>query len=549
MSILINKEFDWSKELEQTVVKSLATTFGLDFLLIEDKRGGDVDTIHNVRNNIWATEKSKENYDNRGKYNSHSYHSHQDYKKMGKDTKVEQKSDNLVDNYTGKKITSKNDREVDHVISAKKIHDDPGRVLSGLVGEDLANDKSNLNATIWEINNPKRHHSVEDFITKIAPEKIKNLERSIEENKSKLLNNPSMDRNKKEKLEKTINTHIKQKKELEELVKNPDKMKEVDEKAREIYNKKINWNYYTSSRFFSATAKNMHGKGMQMGTRQALGLILAEVWFELREQIPEIYNKNKLNFEFKSFIHDVSIALKNIWFRVQSRFKDLYKIFNDSYIGGALSSLTTTIINIFFTTEKMIVKMIRELWNSLVGIIKLIFFNPNRLAMGDLLREVMKLLAFSISTLVGVYINEKLEAVLSRFKDYGESIAAFISALVTGILNLGFVYFLEHSEITQKIWTFLNQFKSKYQLENPIDYIREVNVELDRYLVELTRIEFNMNPAELAEFNMALVSTNNELERNLILQSEIKRRNIELPYVPGNTESIRTFLKSKFDKV
>jgi hypothetical protein len=49
------KTFDWSDEINQVVTKSLVTTFGLDFLLFEDKKGGDVDTINNVRQGIWAT--------------------------------------------------------------------------------------------------------------------------------------------------------------------------------------------------------------------------------------------------------------------------------------------------------------------------------------------------------------------------------------------------------------------------------------------------------------------------------------------------------------
>lgn len=35
-------------QYEKVVVQALATSFGLDFL-IQDRHGGDVDTIHNVR--------------------------------------------------------------------------------------------------------------------------------------------------------------------------------------------------------------------------------------------------------------------------------------------------------------------------------------------------------------------------------------------------------------------------------------------------------------------------------------------------------------------
>ena len=52
MTSIINKEFYVLKELEKTVLQNLVQSFGLDFILLEDKRGGDVDTIHNVRQDI-----------------------------------------------------------------------------------------------------------------------------------------------------------------------------------------------------------------------------------------------------------------------------------------------------------------------------------------------------------------------------------------------------------------------------------------------------------------------------------------------------------------
>ena len=62
MTSIINKEFDVLKELEKTVLQNLVQSFGLDFILLNDKLGGDVDTIHNVRRDIFATEKEKEKY-------------------------------------------------------------------------------------------------------------------------------------------------------------------------------------------------------------------------------------------------------------------------------------------------------------------------------------------------------------------------------------------------------------------------------------------------------------------------------------------------------
>ena len=43
-----NVFFSIWNEYERVIIKSLITSFGLDFL-VKDQHGGDVDTIHNVR--------------------------------------------------------------------------------------------------------------------------------------------------------------------------------------------------------------------------------------------------------------------------------------------------------------------------------------------------------------------------------------------------------------------------------------------------------------------------------------------------------------------
>ena len=65
-------------EYERVILQSLITSFGLDFI-VRDQHGGDVDTIHNVReigideqmqykNSVNAT-----SYENRGEYDTKAY--------------------------------------------------------------------------------------------------------------------------------------------------------------------------------------------------------------------------------------------------------------------------------------------------------------------------------------------------------------------------------------------------------------------------------------------------------------------------------------------
>lgn len=52
------------------------------------------------------------------------------------------------------------------------------------------------------------------------------------------------------------------------------------------------------------------------------------------------------------------------WQRVQGKFSTFLTSFKDGAIGGVLSSITTTLFNIFFTTKKMMVRLIREMWEQ-----------------------------------------------------------------------------------------------------------------------------------------------------------------------------------------
>lgn len=237
---------------------------------------------------------------------------------------------------------------------------------------------------------------------------------------------------------------------------------------------------------------------------------------------------------------DIGNILKNIWQRVTDKFKDLLITFKDSAVGGILSSITNTLINIFTTTGKTLGKFIREMWGTMVNVAKLVFFNPQNLELGDLTREVLRLISMGVSLSLGVVLNQHLITVMTF--PFGTEIAAFLSAMATGIMTVGMTYFLDHSELMKKVWSFLNQFKSHYK--RTLEQFQTINYKLDMYLAELARLDFNMDVNELQAFTDALSVTNSEYERGLILHAEIIKRNIDLPFEPGNSESTRSWLKS-----
>lgn len=534
--------YPWAKELEKTVVHSLTTSFGLDFLLFKDKKGGEVDTIHNVRKDIYATDKEKERYENIDKYDrkAFGFDKNENFINQGRIDSKLQKNGGLIDGYTGNiLLNKKGERHLDHIISAKEIHDDPGRTLAELDSVKLASHKSNLQSTHASINTSKSSLSVNDFLEKL-PERIENSQKELIRDQKKLeeiLKDTPAQKDNARKLEGKIKNTKAKIRQLQSI--DIKAIREKDEEARSIYNIQINKNYYTSSKFFQQTIATSGVAGLKMGTRQMLGLVLAEVWFELREQIPLIFEKSKKDFRLECFIESIQQTLKGIWHRIQVRFQDFLIGFKEGVFSGVFASATTTLFNIFATTQKAAIKIIREMWGQLVKAIKLIVFNPDQLSFVDLSKAVIAVLSAGVAAVVGSMVYADLLPLCSF--PFGNELVAFIGAFVTGIVTLGLNYFLLHSEIATKAWNFVESIMPH---AGTVKKFQEINAELDRYLTELGCIEFNLDADELVDFSRALSACNNEMERGIILKDQIAKRGIELPYEMGNSTSTRNWLAS-----
>ncbi len=566
MSALVRNDFVLMEELNKTVVQSLVSSFALDFLLFDDKKGGEVATVHNVRahhngdSSIHVSDKNKQEYADRGDYKTvkrdangntvwdkngkpskvDAYHTHLNYIERGKADKNLQKKGQLHDAYRDQTMTLQEKRQLDHIISSHEVHDDAGRVLAGLSGVELANQNTNFQSTHSYINNLKSDYSMDVFLGNVVPNTIAKKQDRVQKNQQILASMPTETKEQRHKKREVEAKIAKEKSHIEALESlNHEEMRKADAKARAHYNQQINIEYYTSSKFLTSTGSESAKAGFKVGVRQALGLILAEIWFELKEHVPVLFKDAKSNFTLELFLDRIKSLAKDIWARIKLRFRDLIEEFKNGVMAGALSSVTTTILNIFFTTQKMLGRLIRETWSSLISAAKLLFLNPNKLPAGDLAREVIRILSTGVAVAMGVILNSHLASMIGF--PFGTEIAAFLSTVATGLMTLGITYFLDHSKIMQRVWDFLNQYKS--EAKKTLEYFQKVNQELDRYLLELSSLEFNLSSAELSQFTDNLESFTCEYERCFVLAKEVERLGIELPFEAGNIESTRNWLK------
>lgn len=533
--------YPWAAELEKTMVNSLVTSFGLDFLLFEDKLGGDVNTTNNARQKIWATDDEKQRYDERGDYAEKVdvYHQHENYKATGARDKELQQEGKLHDEYRSQTMAKHEKRNLDHVIAAKEIHDDPAQVLAEMNAVDLANRSSNLQTTHETINKSKKQTPTAAYLEKL-PDLIASHEAGRVRDQQRL---ETMPRKTPEQQHQARQLEDKIRKDTEKIETlksiDSDAMRAKDAKARKEYNAEIDRKYYTSAKFLGSTAVAAGKAGLKMGARQMLGMIAAEFWFELRESLPRILSKLRKNFKLETFLVQVRLTLRIIWKRLQLRFHDFLITFKDGVFAGVLSSLTTTLFNIFATTAKNTVKIIREVWGQLVKAVKLLAFNPEQLSLVDLCKAVIAVLSTGVATVLGTSVHAQLMPICSF--PFGGELASFCGALVTGVFTLGLNYFILHSSEAQKLWDHVQNLMPHY---GDVIKFQSVNIELDAHLIKLAHIEFNLDAYDLHQFDQLLSSCVTELQRSLVIKTEVEKRGIELPFDMGSSKTTRAWLSS-----
>lgn len=478
------------REYEHVIFESIISSFGLDFI-VKDRHGGDVDTINNVRkigsdpDMVYKNKDNENAYNNRGDYNSKEYHTDKRYVAKNKEISDQKKSGNLTDAYTGEKVARNGKTDLDHVISAKEIHDDRGRVLSGLKGTDLANCDENLKATNPHTNRTKKADTMDDFL------KRRGDEYSDEQKEN---------------------------------------MKKIDEEARKSYEAKLARAYYTSPKFIKDSAAAAGKLGVQMGLRQVLGFFFANVWCAIRDEFEKAELEWNLNLDLGDFFRAIANGAKRGFEETMS--VDGLRKFIDGGIAGVLSSITTTICNIFFTTAKNVVKIIRQSYASIVQAAKVLLINPDGYLFGDRMLAVTKIIATGASIVVGSMVSIALEGTaLGQIPVIGDIVQTFFGSLVTGIMSCTLLLFLDRSKTVQNLVGFLNSLDNGVDKE--LSYIKQQAEFFENYAAKLMDIDIDKFQTEVSvysDFTNELLKCDNDESLNRILRSMTEKLGIKLPW-------------------
>lgn len=426
-------------QCKKEVISTIANPLGLGYIVAAyDKVGGNVDTIHNARNGIYATYEEQEKYEKLDSYNSDLYHKDADFIKINAQHSKNKKNGESIDYMTGKKIAPNQQTDLDHIVSANEIHNDPGRVLSDIDGRRLANTESNLAPTDSTLNRSKNKKTMEDFLDT----KNQRLEK-IRELEAKTIISPQEQHelNKLKKMEQID----------DELALNADK------KSRQQINQQINHEYYTSKKFVTNVAKTGISEGAKMGLQQAIGMVMVEFFTLLFDEVVDVYkNGFKTSCSDQSFLDALKARINNIATKLREKWdilaKQALEVGVMGFISGFISNLTTVAVNMFVTTSKRIVRIIREGIFSLFRAAKLLLFPPNDMSFEDAFHEAKKLIASSIVISIGVLIEGYVDTLTKGIPIVGTlNLGSILVGAITAFATALIVYYIDKKRNDQRV--------------------------------------------------------------------------------------------------
>lgn len=177
------------------------------------------------------------------------------------------------------------------------------------------------------------------------------------------------------------------------------------------------------------------------------------------------------------------------------------------------------------------IRIIRQSYASLVEAGKILFINPGNYTFGERMRAVVKVLATGASVAVGVVVSDAVgKTGIAAVPVLGEAVQTFCGTFVTGIMSCTLLYFLDRSEIINKLVKVLDGL---HTIETEIDYYRQQADYFEKYAAQLMEIDLEQFQQEVTLYNRIAVNIENaktEEDLNVVLRQALKEIGAVLPW-------------------
>lgn len=482
----IKRMNDFWGDLRQQTTEQIIQGFGIQELLnqlnlggfAQYKDGGDFSTVHNAENGYFVDEEHKRRY--REAYNRKNYEGRIYVDKNGNTNNTTLKKQRkecfknnkyVYDAYTGKKLPKDGRMNIDHITSAKAIHDkDAARLyMTDNERNDMAVDKSNMAPTDERLNKSKGEQSFHVWESKTKRgSDISNKERyGIKDEKADPL---------VQKSEKNIDRTIKK-----------------------------------------FEAKELGGAALKSGItqlrRETMGVLIYIVTDIAVTELKQFGSKWK-NFTndserlgaFKECISAIKTKVIMQSKNVIQNMKMLLGAAVTGFTSGVVGTLVSSIMNTLITLVSRWGKMIQDGISSFIKGFKLLVTNPNHLDHKTLFKSVIRVIAVGISATVGTIIGESIRATLvsTPFAPFADSLSIVSGAFITGVLSAMVIYTINNfGEIIKSFKNIWNDIQHGFSVSKEVilntysQALKKIDVAYREVLIEIKNQYVQLNKLDM----------------------------------------------------
>lgn len=420
---MLEKEFNNQRfqslldSCRDNILSAVVGPFGLGGIVSRsDKNGGNVTTIHNAREGVYARKQDeyrREDY-TRAKNSEGKSFEGGGKKSVGSEFTRSQldSNHNLIDAYTGKKEKG-SATSPDHIVSNSEFHKNGGFMLKSERKANFATDIDNLASTRRDINQSMKDRDKKEWLESKQAGREQTNEEYYGIDRQRL-------NEKYEKGKATASKHGPT---------TADKVKYYGERM-------------------AATGVR---EGANMGTQQALGIVLCEFFKAIFDEIQDIYANGFSNgFDDNRFFHVLKERLSRIARRIATKWEDACVAFKDGFISGFLSNLVTVVINMFVRTGKRIVRIIREGFFSLLNAIKMLCFPPKGMTLAQAAHEASKMIAAGLAVIGGIAVEQHIDNMIKAapwLEPFADILTTVLVGGLTGLATTFIVFAIDKMDV------------------------------------------------------------------------------------------------------
>ena len=341
------------------------------------------------------------------------------YIDANKAMKETQKTGNLKDEYTGKKLKINEKANLDHVIARKQLFENPWRKIADIDTADLANKKENFAATNESLNKSKGATSNSDYIKnrEVREKKLRDQVQRANEKIDKKNISDAEKRNLKAINEKKLN---------DKLAADSKKMLNAEKKAKKAINKDI--------------AKKVPVKVANKAGKDAVKAMFVAALFgmlkEIMNALVRFFKSKKQSFD--AFLEEMKKALHSFFGKI----KDFIKVGVDSFVG----SIVGEIIGAINQKLQKITNVVKQIFGSIRESISYLSNPENQSHPTEIkIAHISKIITTALVGVGAMFLGEYFEKYLLTISGMQTSIpllgtianilGMFLASLLTGILG------------------------------------------------------------------------------------------------------------------